>query len=330
MDRIRFVATEREAGQRADRAVLPHAGGASRARVQRCIDAGGLLVNGRPVKPSHRLKVGDPVELHLPLEAPETLQAEEMPLDVVHRDAHIVILNKPAGLVVHPGAGNRAGTLANALLHHFGALPGTEDLRPGIVHRLDRDTSGLLIVTLTAEARERFSSLFSRRQIHKEYAALVYGAPPADSGRIDKPIGRHPVHRLKMTTHAPRSRASLTEWAVERRLSAFTLLAVTLHTGRTHQIRVHLASIGHPIVGDTLYGGNRHLGIQDPAIGRAIGGLGRFFLHARRLRFEHPCTGLPIEAVAPLPAPLRDLLAQLAGPGESPPPLVPPPARRSP
>lgn len=305
---IRFKADSAQEGQRVDRAIMKHVEGISRSRVQRCIDDGLLTVNARPVKSSHRLRCGDEVVLNIPPEAPLAVTPQDLPLDILFQDSWFLVVNKPAGMVVHPGAGIREGTLANALVHHFGTLPGTADLRPGIVHRLDRDTSGLLIVTLTEESRNRFSAMFRRRHLYKEYAALVYGGMDGDYGTIDSPIGRHPVHRLKMTTRAPRSRPCLTEWFVEREYAGFTLLRVVLHTGRTHQIRVHLASRGHPIVGDSLYGGKRHLQIRTVAVRRAIEGQDRFFLHARRLRFEHPFTGEEMVFEAALPAELGRLL----------------------
>jgi 23S rRNA pseudouridine1911/1915/1917 synthase len=300
-------------GERVDRLVTRRLPGVSRARVQDCIRGGGVRVNGRVVKASHTVRAGDQIRIDLPETEPLEVTPEEIPLRILHRDEHLVIIDKPAGMVVHPGAGIRQGTLANALVHHFGQLPGTEDLRPGIVHRLDRDTSGLLIVTLTAECKTRLGEMFRHRELHKEYQALVHGAMAESRGLIEKPVGRHPVHRLKMTTRAPRSRPCKTEWEVIRQFSSFSHLRVTLHTGRTHQIRVHLASLGRPIVGDTLYGGRRYLQISDPAIRRSVEILGRFFLHAARLRFVHPFTQEVVDVTSPLPPPLQEFLDLLGG-----------------
>lgn len=298
-----------DAGLRVDRAVMLHLEGISRSRLQQCIATGLLRVNGLLVKPSTILKQGDKVVVQLVAKEPLHLVPQALPLTILYQDDQLLVLNKPAGMVVHPGAGIAEGTIANALVHYFGSLPGTDQLRPGIVHRLDKDTSGLLLVTLTEESQNRVSAMFRERQLVKEYTALVHGGMETPRGSINKPIGRHPVHRLKMTTNAPHSRPCLTDWVVEREYSGFTLLRVILHTGRTHQIRVHLSSIGHPVVGDTLYGGNRHLQIRNTRLRDAISGLGRFFLHASRLKLTHPFTGKPLDFSAPLPPELEQLLA---------------------
>ena len=322
MERVKkFTAGPAEAGLRVDRAVLLHVDGVSRARLQECIEQQLLTVNGLPVKPSARLKPGDKVVLRLaPRPAPD-LAPQDLPLNILYEDAHLIVLDKPAGLVVHPGAGVADGTLANALIHRFGELPGRQLLRPGIIHRLDKETSGLLLVTRTEESMLKLSEMFQRRTVYKEYLALVHGAMESRHGVIEKPIGRHPVHRMKMTTHAPRSRPSKTEWFVEKEFAGFTLLRVVLHTGRTHQIRVHLASVGRPVVGDALYGGGRDQQVRFPRARQAIAGLGRFFLHAHRLRFHHPWRQETVEFTAPLPPELVNLLAQLAE-------TAPPPRRR--
>jgi len=306
-----MTVTAADDGARVDRVVTRWLAGVSRARVQQCIRTGSLLVNGRPTKASQLLRTGDQIRLELPEAEPPDVQPEEIPLQILYQDDQLVIIDKPAGLVVHPGAGIRQGTLANALVHHFGRLPGTEELRPGIVHRLDRDTSGVMLVTLTAESKSRLAEMFRRRELHKEYQTLVYGAMNEPRGMIEKPVGRHPVHRLKMTTRAPRSRPCKTEWSVIRQFPAFSHLRVILHTGRTHQIRVHLASLGRPVVGDVLYGGRRHVQVNDRRIRQAIEGLGRFFLHACRLRFVHPFRGEVVDVSAPLPPPLTEFLELL-------------------
>ena len=294
---------------RLDKAVLLHVDGVSRARLQQCVESGALRVNGLSTKSSYAVREGDKVSLDLvPREAPEFLKAENIPLDIVYSDEHFLVLNKPAGMVVHPGAGVADGTLANALAFHFKNLPGLDISRPGIVHRLDKETSGLLLVTLTEKSQLAISRLFHDRLIHKEYLALVYGPMSQKSDRIDKPIGRDRVHRTRMSTHSPSGRPSLTEWFLEEALPGFSLLRVRLHTGRTHQIRVHLASVGHPVVGDFVYGGQRHRNIRDPRIRQAIETMGRHFLHARRLSFEHPFTGQTVEFWAELPADLATFL----------------------
>ncbi|HOB53678.1 MAG TPA: RluA family pseudouridine synthase [Acidobacteriota bacterium] len=319
MERIKkFTAGPDDAGLRVDRAVLFHVDGVSRALLQKAIHEGLLTVNGLPVKPSDMLRPGDKVVLRLAPREPLQLQAQALPLEIMYEDKQLVVINKPAGLVVHPGAGVADGTLANALVHYFGHLPGTESLRPGIIHRLDKETSGLLLVTRTEESMLRLSAMFQKREIYKEYVALVYGTMEAPHGIIDLPIGRHPVHRMKMTVHAPRGRASRTEWFVEQAYAGLTLLRVVLHTGRTHQIRVHLSARSHPIVGDGLYGGNRPIRIRQGGAVRTISPPGRFFLHARRLRFLNPWTGREMEFHAPLPDDLARFLERLPPPEHCP------------
>jgi 23S rRNA pseudouridine1911/1915/1917 synthase len=312
MERIKkFTAGPDDAGMRVDRAVTLHLDGVSRALLQKAIRDGQLTVNGLPVKPSDRLRPGDKVVLRLTPREPLQILAQALPLEILHEDAHIIVVNKPAGMVVHPGAGVSDGTLANALVHHFGRLPGTEQLRPGIIHRLDKETSGLLLVTRTEESMLRLSAMFQQRKIYKEYVALVYGAMDAPHGLIDLPIGRHPVHRTKMTVNAPRGRESRTEWFVEKSYAGLTLLRIVLHTGRTHQIRVHLSARGRPIVGDTLYGGARPVRVRQGGSIRTLPPPDRFFLHARRLRFFHPWAGREMEFFAPLPDDLARFLALL-------------------
>jgi len=306
--RLEFTARWKEVGQRVDRAVLCRLEGVSRSRVQRCIAQGLLTVNGAGVKPSTHLKYGDLVELTIPPEAPLDLKPQDLPIKIIFQDDYFLIIDKEAGMVVHPGAGIKDGTLANALAYHFGDLPGADELRPGIVHRLDRQTSGLLLVTLTPDSRSRFSAMFKERKLTKEYGALVYGSMENSQGLIDKPIGRHPVKRLKMTTRAFRSRPCLTEWFVEREYPGFSYLRVVLHTGRTHQIRVHLSSLGRPIVGDTLYGGKRYVQVKEIRIRKAIEGMTRHFLHARRLQFIHPFTNREMEFESSLPEELQEFL----------------------
>ncbi len=318
MERIKkFTAGPDDAGLRVDRAVLFHVDGVSRALLQKAIREGQLTVNGLPVKPSDALRPGDKVVLRLTPREPLRIEAQELPLEIVYEDDRLIVINKPAGLVVHPGAGVADGTLANALVHHFGRLPGTESLRPGIIHRLDKETSGLLLVTRTEESMQRLSAMFQKREIYKEYVALVYGAMNAPHGIIDRPIGRHPVHRMKMTVHAPRGRESRTEWFVETVYAGLTLLRVVLHTGRTHQIRVHLSAQGRPIVGDTLYGGSRPIRIRQGGAAQTIAPPDRFFLHARRLRFFNPWLNREMEFCAPLPDDLARFLEQLPPPESS-------------
>ena len=234
----------------------------------------------------------------------DTLEPEEIPLDLLYEDSHLLVVNKPAGMVVHPAVGHRAGTLVHALLHHCAGLSvigGVE--RPGIVHRLDKGTSGLLMVAKNDQAHRSLSAQLKEHSIDREYLALVRGTPSAEQGTIDAPIGRHPQDRKRFTTHARIGRAAQTHWCVEKRFADLTLLRVRLETGRTHQIRVHLASVGFPILGDPVYGGgrrkNRELGLDRQA------------LHATLLGFEHPNSGKRLRFEAELPLDLQDVLARI-------------------
>ncbi len=301
-----FVVSQAEAGQRLD-VFLAGVGSLSRARVQRLIADGHALVMGRPQKPGHRVSAGERVQLRIPPATPLTLIPEAIPLDILHEDDDLIVLNKPPGLVVHPGAGRSTGTLVHALLAHCGTLPGIGGVeRPGIVHRLDRDTSGVLVVAKTEEAHQSLSRQFKARAVKKQYLALVHGEVPQDSGRIEAAIGRREHDRKRMGVRKSGGRQARTAYHVVRRLPGMTLLALDLETGRTHQIRVHLAHVGHPVVGDQVYGGRRS-SRRAPTDGPHAA---RQMLHAWRLGFHHPRTGGWLEFTAPIP---RDFL-QLAGP----------------
>jgi 23S rRNA pseudouridine1911/1915/1917 synthase len=287
------------AGRRLDHFLQERFRDQSRSRLQEWIKAGHVLVNGRPERASRLLREGDAVDVE-PAPAPPLAAAtpEIIPLDVLYEDADLVAINKPAGMVVHAGAGVRSGTLVNALLARFGSLSTAGgDLRPGIVHRLDRYTSGVLLVAKNDAAHRSLAQQFASRRVRKVYLALVHGQVKADQGRIEKPISRDPVRRIRMTARLGEGRAAWSEYRVLRRLPGFTLLEVKIGTGRTHQIRVHLASIGHPVAGDPLYGAPKEIP------GRPA--LGRFFLHAASIRFAQPKTGESIEVSAPLPTELE-------------------------
>jgi 23S rRNA pseudouridine1911/1915/1917 synthase len=254
----------------------------------------------------------------VPAPAPAEPQPEDIPLRIVHEDAALLVLDKPAGLVVHPGAGTSSGTLVNALLARVRDLSGVGGvLRPGIVHRLDRGTSGLLLVAKSDEAHRALARQFANRTVEKEYLAVVLGVPARSSGEIDAPIGRDPVHRRRMSVRAPRGRAARTSWSVEERFDGAALLRVRIHTGRTHQIRVHLASIGHPVAGDPLYGGTRTPPSRGAAALEALSSLARPALHAARLAFTHPSSGARLVFEAPLPADLAGLLDSLRSASKS-------------
>ncbi|HLL74410.1 MAG TPA: RluA family pseudouridine synthase [Pyrinomonadaceae bacterium] len=311
---LAFTASAEDAGARLDAFLAARVGGASRSRLKQLIEDGEVLVSGRAAKPSHRLRAGDTVEL----EAPGPLNVtdfapEDIPLDVVYEDDSLVVVNKPAGLVVHPAAGVPAGTLANALAFHFRRLAaGGGPSRPGIVHRLDRDTSGLIVVAKTDEAHESLSAQFRAREVVKYYVALVHGATREERGRVEEPIGRDPRNRTRMAV-VRGGRAALSIWRVRQRFVRYTLLDVEIKTGRTHQIRVHLAWLKHPVVGDGVYGGGRDNTIQDARVRAAVQSLGRQFLHAERLGFRHPRTGEFLKFRAPLPPELSSLLELIEG-----------------
>ncbi|MGA2325808.1 MAG: RluA family pseudouridine synthase [Bryobacteraceae bacterium] len=285
----------------------------SRSRLQQWIKAGRVRVNGAAERPSYRLRGGEAVEVE-PAELPPLRAVpEEIPLRILYQDQDVIAVDKPAGMVVHAGAGVRTGTLVNALLHHFGSLSQLGgELRPGIVHRLDRYTSGVLLVARSDAAHRKLAQQFAARRVEKVYLALVHGNVKGEQGRIEKPISRDPVRRVRMTARRAEGRAAITEYRVLRRLGGFTLLEVGIKTGRTHQIRAHLASLGHPVAGDRLYGAPAKVAGRPP--------LERFFLHAHRIRFEQPSTGVPVTVESPLPAELEawvgSLIALEAPPGE--------------
>ncbi len=294
------------AGKRLDAAIAAVDSRLSRARARRLIEQGHVTVGGAPAKPAHRLRLGERVEGRIPEPEPDRASAEDIPLDILYEDRDVVVVDKPAGLVVHPAAGHRTGTLVNALLHHCSELSGIGGvLRPGIVHRLDRNTSGVLVVAKSDEAHRHLGGQFKAHSVDREYLALVRGSPRAEAGSIDSPIGRHRSDPTRFTVRTVRpKRTAVTHWEVVERLGGeFTLLGVRLETGRTHQIRVHLASVGLPVAGDPVYGGGRRAA-------RALG-LRRQALHAARLAFAHPRTGERLSFSSPLPADLARVLQEL-------------------
>ena len=299
------------AGIRLDAFLSSQIEGWSRARLQKLIENEDVLVNGKASKPAHRLREGDEVEVELTAPPTTDFTPENIPLDIVYEDDTLVVVNKPAGLVVHPAAGTPSGTLANALAYHFQQLPerGTS-VRPGIVHRLDRDTSGLLVVAKTEAALENLSDQFRDRTVFKSYVALVHGRVLSNSGKIDQPLARDPSNRTRMAV-VRGGRNALTLYRVRRSFDRFTLLDVELKTGRTHQIRVHLAWLKHPVVGDETYGAGRDNTIQDPQLRARVRQLNRHFLHAEKLAFTHPKTHEQVKFESPLPIELADVLSIL-------------------
>ncbi|MFQ5697358.1 MAG: RluA family pseudouridine synthase [Myxococcota bacterium] len=302
-----FQVDEALAGVRLDQALVAHEPALSRSRARRLIEEGAITLQGGPTKASHRLRVGERVRARIPPPLAVGLEPEPIPLAIVHEDAQLLVVDKPAGLVVHPGGSHRGATLVRALLHHCRDLSGIGGvLRPGIVHRLDKGTSGLLVIAKCDSAHRALATQFAQHSIDREYLALVRGVPRADAGTVDAPIGRHRTDPKRFTTRA-RSlrvvRAARTHWRVERRFRELALLRVTLETGRTHQIRVHLASVGLPVAGDPTYGGGRR-------VSRALG-LDRQALHAALLGFEHPATGARLRFHSDLPEDLAQVVARL-------------------
>jgi 23S rRNA pseudouridine1911/1915/1917 synthase len=307
-----LVAGDDAVGLRLDAWLAGQLPSLSRSRLQALAQQGHVSLDGAPARASARLRAGQVVRVHVPAPVPAEPQPEDIPIVPVHEDAHLLVVDKPAGLVVHPGAGRAGGTLVNALLRHVRDLSGVGGvLRPGIVHRLDRGTSGLLVVAKDDETHRALARQFAGRAVEKEYLALVLGLPARPSGDIDAPIGRDPVHRQRMSTRAPRGREARTSWTVVERLDGAALLRVRIHTGRTHQIRVHLASIGHPVAGDPVYGGTRTPSSRRAEARAVLRSLERPALHAARLAFTHPATGERLAFEAPLPRDLRAVLERL-------------------
>jgi len=320
------------AGQRLDQFLTAQLEGVSRSRVHLLMEQGDVLINGERPKASQKLKGGERISITgEPRPAPLKATAEDIPLDVVYEDADLAVVNKPAGMMVHAGSGQNEdarsrGTLVNALLFRFKALSSTGGyLRPGIVHRLDKDTSGLIVVAKNDRAHAALGEMFSNREMKKTYVALVQGAVERERGTINASVGRDPLRRTRMTTRpGDDARTAVSHYEVTQRIASrfgkFTLVRVRIETGRTHQIRVHMASIGHPVVGDTLYGGAGQLTdqvaaqiVQSKAARRKASPerlkLGRNFLHAARLEFTHPTTGKTLQLEAPLPQELTAYLA---------------------
>ncbi|HEV2827048.1 MAG TPA: RluA family pseudouridine synthase [Pyrinomonadaceae bacterium] len=307
---LSFTVSESDAGTRLDAYLVAHINCWSRARLQRLIDAGDVLVNRKPGKASYKVSANDEIEVELTPPPESNFTPENIPLDIVFEDDHIIVINKPPGLVVHPAAGVHSGTLANGLAFHFQQLSNAGSIRPGIVHRLDKDTSGLLVVAKTESDHENLADQFRAREVFKSYVALVYGVVKQQSGSIEQPIARDPRNRTRMAIVAG-GRGALSMFKIRRSYDAFTLLDVELKTGRTHQIRVHLSWLKHPVVGDDVYGSGRENNVQDVQLRARIRKLNRHFLHAEQLRFRHPHTGEEMRFAAPLPAELTQFLAAL-------------------
>ena len=314
----RFTVASGEEGQRLDLFLAGKTPQFSRAMIQRAVADGLARIDGQSAKAGRRVKTGEQVILRLPEVKPSGALPEPIPLEILYEDAWLLVIDKPAGLVVHPAPGHPGGTLVNALLHHCRDLSGIGGvLRPGIVHRLDKETSGLLIVAKSDEAHRALAEQFKRREVKKTYLALVYGDPKGEGGRIEAAVGRHPTDRKKMSTSSRRGRSAVTLWRVRERFGSAALLEVAIETGRTHQIRVHLTERGHPVVGDRVYGGaGRIRTVGDPATRARIKAFDRQALHAWRLFFTHPETGEAMRFSTPLPEDMAGLCVFLRERGE--------------
>lgn len=308
MSRLEVVVEAEQAGLRLDRVLASEVAGYSRSQIQRLIEDGQVaLPRVKSPKANTYVREGDVIAVELPAPTAAIPAPEALPLDVLYQDPDVIVVNKPAGMVVHPGAGHESGTLVNALVHHVSDLSGIGgELRPGIVHRLDKGTSGVMVVAKHDAAHQELTRQFHDREVDKGYIALVWGLVQQRK-RIDIPIGRDPVHRERISTRARRARSAVTRVTWARHIPGLSLLRIAIATGRTHQIRVHLSAIGHPIVGDALYGG---VHLRMPQSLRAVRQLTRPFLHAERLAFVQPRTGERLEFSVPLP---EDLCAVLDG-----------------
>jgi len=313
-ERREFVVTGEGAGARVDVFLSMQRDLLTRSRVKKIIDEGLVRVNGKHSKPSARLRAGDIVVVIEKEPRECSIAPEDIPLEVVYEDSSILLVDKPAGIVVHPAAGHFSGTLVNALMFHCDGLSGIGGIkRPGIIHRLDKNTSGIMIVAKTDEAHIGLSQQFKSHTVKKVYKALVHGDVKGESGTIELPIGRHPKDRKKMSARSGRGKSALTRWNVYRRFGGITLLEVRIETGRTHQIRVHLNDAGYPLVGDDVYGNSkkRTNTMAGNELGEALKKIKRQALHACLIGFHHPVTDAYMEFTAPLPADMTDLCQAL-------------------
>jgi len=301
-----LVVSAEDAGQRLDRFLVSHLPELSRTRIQSLVQDGFVQVSGVAMKPSYHVESGNRVSVEIPEAPPPGVAAEPIPLDVLYEDEYLAVINKPAGMIIHPGAGAQSGTMVAALLDRFGGEEGLSTvggpMRPGIIHRLDKETSGAVVIARTDEAHKKLVEEFQNREVQKVYLALLHGKLKGEKGTIDLPVTRDVRRRTRMTARRREGREARTDWKVKLRMDGFTLAEANLHTGRTHQIRVHFSTVGCPVVGDTVYGAPRQerVGLQ------LMPPLERTFLHSARLSFEHPVSGKLLSFRAPLPPELAE------------------------
>lgn len=300
-EQIELVVSSEHAGQRLDRFLVSQLSELSRTRIQSLVEQGFVQVAGAAMKPSYRVEPGDRITVEIPPAEPAGVEAEPIGLDVLYEDEYLAVINKPAGMIIHPGAGADSGTMVAALLNRFGGMEGLSSvggpLRPGIVHRLDKGTSGAVVIARTDAAHKKLVEEFQERTVQKTYIALLHGKLKGEKGTVDLPVSRDLRRRSRMTARRREGKEARTDWLVRLRIGAFTFVEANLHTGRTHQIRVHFSTLGFPVVGDTLYGAPR----QEFVAAQPLPVLDRNFLHAARLAFTHPMTGKQIAIRAPLP-----------------------------
>jgi 23S rRNA pseudouridine1911/1915/1917 synthase len=308
-----FQITTKDQGRRLDQFLAETNLHLSRSQAKNLIEKHHIFLNQKPTKPSAHVKAGNTVSGTLPGPRPLSLHPEPIPLTILYEDSSIIVIDKAPGMVVHPAHGNPSGTLVNALLYHCKDLAGINGvLRPGIVHRLDKDTSGVMVIAKDDEAFHQLTKQFKNRTVDKVYLAIVYGKFSQDEGLIDSAIGRHPSQRKRMSTRTKKGRSAITRWRKVEEFDSCTLLEIFPKTGRTHQIRVHLSSIGHPVLGDPLYGRKGRPGaIHDPALKESLKKLNRQALHAQRLELTHPQTGERVQFVAPIPEDMSIVLSFL-------------------
>ena len=308
-----ITVTKRGEGKRLDQFLSETSLKLSRSRAKNLIQKHLISLNQKPAKPSAHVKAGDIVSGTLPEPEPLSLKPEPLPLTVLYEDSSIIVVDKPSGMVVHPAYGSPSGTMVNALLYHCKDLAGINGvLRPGIVHRLDKDTSGVMVVAKDDQAYHHLTKQFKNRTVKKVYRAIVYGTVIDDEGLIDSEIGRHPSERKRMSTRTRKGRPAITRWEKVEQFDGATLLEIFPQTGRTHQIRVHLSSIGHPILGDPLYGRKGRPGaIHNPVLRKCVKRLNRQALHAQQLEFIHPRTGERVQFVSPMPRDMEEVLGWL-------------------